>query len=428
MKLKKLILSLIIMLSFSVLTFAQESGSLLNVDTTHLKKLISTYKKLEYVGFSGYIQPQFQIAQEKGIKSFNGGDFGSQVDNRFMLRRGRFRIDYARFNAENMPKLNFVFQFDGTERGFFIRDFWGRIYENKLNYFSIVTGMFARPMGFEINLSSSDRESLERGRMSQLLMKTERDLGAMISFEPKGQKDWRNHIKYDIGLFNGQGLAASADFDSHKDLISRLVLKNVKIHKMILSASISGLFGKIANPSGQEYRINENGKFSLNASDAIAPRTYKGADIQLKIPNKNKMFTELRAEYMSGLQPGLVSSTETPTSLPVLNGVATPFYVRNFNGAYFYFLQNFISPKNQLVVKYDWYDPNTKLAGKEITSELNDAEIKYKTLGLGYIRYVNENLKVVFYYDMPKNEFTSKESSKSDIKDNTLSCRIQYRF
>ena len=100
---------------------------------------------------------------------------------------------------------------------------------------------------------------------------------------------------------------------------------------MILSASVSGLFGKIANPSGQEYRINENGKFTLNTSDAIAPRIYKGADIQLKIPNKNKMFTELRAEYMKGLQPGLVSSTETPTSLPVLNGVATPFYVRNFN-------------------------------------------------------------------------------------------------
>ena len=140
------------------------------------------------------------------------------------------------------------------------------------------------------------------------------------------------------------------------------------------------------------------------------------------------MFTELRAEYMKGLQPGLVSSTETPTSLPVLNGVATPFYVRNFNGAYFYFLQNIVSTKNQVILKYDWYDPNTKLSGKEITTEFNDAEIKYNTLGLGYIRYVNENLKVVFYYDMPKNEFTSKESSKSDIKDNTLSCRVQYRF
>lgn len=420
---------MIIMLSFSVLTYAQESGSLLNVDTTHLKKMLSTYKKLEYVGFSGYIQPQYQFAQEKGIKSFNGGDFGTQVDNRFMLRRGRLRIDYARFNAENMPKLNFVFQFDGTERGFFIRDFWGRIYENKLNYFSIVTGMFARPMGYELNLGSADRESLERGRMSQILMKVERDLGAMVTFEPKGKKDWRNHIKADLGIFNGQGLNASAEFDSQKDLIGRISLKPINLHKkLILSASVSGMFGKMYNPSRQEYRINDSGKFGLQNTDDVAPRQYRGADIQLKIPNKNKMFTEFRAEYMKGLQPGLASSSETPSALPVTNGLAVPYYIRNFDGAYFYFLQNFVSPKNQLVVKYDWYDPNTKLSGKQITNDYNDAEIKYNTLGLGYIRYVNENLKVVFYYEMPKNESTSKESSKTDIKDNTLTCRIQYRF
>ena len=40
--------------------------------------------------------------------------------------------------------------------------------------------MFARPFGFEINYSSSDRESPERGRKSQILMKGERDLDFKI--------------------------------------------------------------------------------------------------------------------------------------------------------------------------------------------------------------------------------------------------------
>src|ERR1700730_12879547 len=157
------------------------------VDTTKDvgKGLLSIYKKFDHIRVGGYIQPQFQVAEEKGIKSYNGGDFPQYVNNRFMLRRGRIRFEYARFSEKNQPTVQFVFQFDGTERGVFIRDFWGRVFEHKWELFAFTTGMFARPFGYEVNLSSSDRESPERGRMSQILMKTERDLGAMASFEPR---------------------------------------------------------------------------------------------------------------------------------------------------------------------------------------------------------------------------------------------------
>ncbi len=409
--------------------FSQESGGLMSADTANMKKIFSTLKKIEFVGFSGYMQPQFQVIQSTGAKSYNGGDFSSNTNNRFMLRRGRFRVDYAKFTKDALPKLNFVFQFDGTERGFAIRDFWGRIYENKLNYFSVTTGMFARPMGFEINLSSGDRETPERGRMSQILMKTERDLGAMISFEPKSTKDWRNHIKIDFGLFNGQGLTSTADFDSHKDIISRVALKQTRISENLwLSGSVSGLFGGLLNLNGSTFEINGNNKYSLVSSTKIAPRKYRGADIQLRIPNKGKMFSEIRLEYISGIQSALQNSTDTPVSLPISNGVASPFYKRRFDGAYFYFLQHIGSQKNQLVAKYDWYDPNKKLSGLEIDDTFSEAEVKYNTVGLGLIRYVNENLKVVFYYELPKNESTNKKEYKRDSKDNSFSTRIQYRF
>ena len=68
--------------------------------------------------------------------------------------------------------------------------------------------------------------------MSQILMKTERDLGAMISFEPRKPDHPLRYLKIDAGLFNGQGLSASADFDSHKDFITRAGLSLIHFQKI----------------------------------------------------------------------------------------------------------------------------------------------------------------------------------------------------
>jgi hypothetical protein len=137
------------------------------------------------IRISGYIQPQFVATNGLGSKNYSGGDFASNSNNRFTLRRGRLRFDYAYLNDKKQLVSEFYLQFDGTERGVFIRDFWGRYWENKWQLFSVTAGMFARPFGYEVNLSSSDRESPERGRMSQILMRTERDLGVMFSINPQ---------------------------------------------------------------------------------------------------------------------------------------------------------------------------------------------------------------------------------------------------
>src|SRR5215218_4972503 len=51
-------------------------------------------KRMENLNFSGYIQPQFQVAQTRGINSYAGGNFPELSKSRFMLRRARFRADY----------------------------------------------------------------------------------------------------------------------------------------------------------------------------------------------------------------------------------------------------------------------------------------------------------------------------------------------
>ena len=218
------------------------------VDTTKEvgKGILGVYKKYDRLKIGGYIQPQFQMASEKGAKSFEGGDFGSQVSNRFMIKRSRVRIDYINFNVDKGPGVQIVFQFDANERGFTMRDVWGRIFENKYKLFSFTTGMFARPFGNEVNYSSSDRESPERGRMSQILMKSERDLGAMISFDARKKLKIKflNNIKVDLGLFNGQGINTTGEFDNTKDLIARVNSKPLRLSKDVqLNLGASLLYG-----------------------------------------------------------------------------------------------------------------------------------------------------------------------------------------
>lgn len=388
----------------------------------------------DHLILSGYFQPQYQVASKEGVKNYSGGDFSAASNNRFLFRRSRLKVEYLNMNDHQKPSLQFVFQLDGTERGISIRDVWGRFFENKYELFSFTVGMFARPFSYEVNLSSSQRESPERGRMSQILMKTERDMGAMITFEPRKKDHPLRYLKIDAGFFNGSGLTAPADYDSHKDFIARIGLKPYPLSKKInFSIAASYLNGGILQSTRYIYSIKDQQKFFRVDSfqtnlGKIAPRKYYGADAQLKIKGKGDCFTELRGEFISGKQTAFANNTATPDALPAAN---ENLYIRKFNGAYFYFLQNIINNKNQVVLKYDWYDPNTSVSEKEIGkagSNLTPADIKYSTLGFGFIHYLNDNAKIMLWYDKVWNEKTDLPGYTTDIADNIFTCRIQFSF
>ena len=398
--------------------------------------LLNLYKKFDHLKISAYIQPQFQVAGSKGIKSFEGGDFSAKVSNRFMLRRSRMRIDYAHFSEGKKPSVQIVFQFDANERAFTVRDVWGRIFENKYKLFSFTVGIFARPFGFETNLSSSDRESPERGRMNQTLMKSERDLGAMFSLDSRRKDNLLKYLKADIGVFNGQGINAGGDFDNSKDIIANLALKSYHLSKQItIGAGVSVLYGSLIQNTKYVYSTGTVlgvKKVIVDSAtgniDQTSPRQYYGANTQLKFKNKKGLTTELRAEFITGKQTGIAASSETPAAL--VTG-ADGFHIRNFNGAYFYLLQQIFNTKNQLLIKYDWYDPNTKVKGNEIGapgSNFTAANIKYHTIGFGYVNYLTENVKLVLYYAKVTNEKTQLAGFTSDVKDDVFTCRLQFRF
>ncbi|MEO7607847.1 MAG: porin [Saprospiraceae bacterium] len=412
------------------------------VDSSGLKGegISSFIQRYVNLRISGYLQPQFQFASAKGSPSFSGGNFAPEVDNRFMIRRGRFRLDYFRTNAANMPSLFFGFQFDGTERGVNIRDFYGKVFENKWNLFSITTGMFPRPFGNEILLSSNARETPERGRMSQLLMNTERDLGVMLSFEPQNKLHKLAWLKMDLGVFNGPGLPAVADIDRHKDLIGRISTKGFNLDKSkrwLIKGGASGYLGGLVQNSRFVYEAKaSNGEYSMVADSSqsnvqgLANRTYGGADVQL-LRKCKAGNTEIRAEFILGTQPATATSSQSPFAVPKdANGQFLPTYIRSFNGAYFYFIQNIFNAHHQIVVKYDWYDPNSVVSGKEVRADkgFTAADIKFNTLGFGYIWYLSDNFKLVLYYDWVQNEHSGITGFEGDANDNIFTARVQYKF
>jgi hypothetical protein len=110
--------------------------------------------------------------------------------------------------------------------------------------------------------------------------------------------------------------------------------------------------------------------------------------------------------------------------------------MRNFNGWYINYVQN-IGLKNQFVAKYDVYNSNSDVNASDIGvtgSNLTAADIKYSTLGLGWVYHWDANVKFILYYDWVWNEKVNSLATgtlapfKNDLKDNVLTLRIQYKF
>lgn len=395
---------------------------LVPADSSSLKPVVLGRSKVQ---FSGYLQAQYQVAAEKGIPSFSGGNFPKDVSNRFMLRRSRLKAVFKSGDDTQLFQTSFTFLIEATERGVAPRDLFGTLSENHFGLFTLSTGLFVRPFGYELTYSSQKRESPERGRMSQLLMKTERDVGVMLTLHPRQLKGWQ----LDLGVFNGPGLSATSDYDSYKDVIGRLQYKTSAQQEGIeFSGGISGYYGGIKSDTMIIFRQKE--KTALFMADTSAsnkgsklPRHYAGADVQCSIPGIAGATT-LRAEWISGRQTGTRFSSETPASLQHLPAV------RHFNGGYFYLLQALGNDNRQLVLKYDFYDPNTAAKGSGIdpAAGFNAADIAYHTFGGGFVWQLMPSLKLTMYYDHVVNEKTSLPGYEQDIRDDVFTLRLQYQF
>ncbi len=433
----KLNFSLLIIALFLTMSIKSQEVEEAPLDTLarSVRGILDEMGKMKRLKITGYVQPQYQYCDSAGAPSFAGGDFAtynsagavtSTYYSRFMMRRGRIKTTYTYENVMLMVNVDF------TEKAAAMRETYAKITDPWLNMFSLTAGLLQTQFGFELTQSSSERETPERARYNQTLFPTERDLGAFGSMVfPKSSK--LNGLKLDVACMNGVG-GVNPEFDSHKDFTGRLQYsKTTKSEKLSFAIGVSYYHGgyRAGKPNDYTFGTLANGDKGFQYAkdtanyDRVAKREYMGADLQASIDWKIGITT-IRAEYIMGENPGTTSSNKSPSAAPT-----SSLYHRNFDGAYFYLIQNIGQSKFQIVAKYDWFDPNIKISGKDIGkagTKTDLADIRFDTYVFGVTYRVNHNLKIMAYYDLVQNEVTEVARYKKDIIDNVFTLRMQIKY
>lgn len=412
---KKLTLLSLLLMSTATAFSQDENLSLDEKNAQRIEVLESKMLKIEGLKISGYIQGQWQWAESTGVPAFgDGGSFNSNTNNRFMVRRGRIKFAYT------YGIVQAVFQPDFTEKGVAIKDAYLAI-TSKDKFIAGQLGVFDRPFGYEISYSSSLRESPERSRVYLSLFPGERDMGAMLTLK-KGE------FTLNAGMFNGNGVGAETD--SQKDFIGRLAWLK-KMNSAQVGAAFSYYGGGVVNPTASNYKYEKNVGFvekNVEKGDA-SRRQYFGIAAQY-LQQWGAGTTNIRVEYLWGRQPGTLKANNDPSGSSF--GVGTdPLYLRDFVGYYAILVQDIGRSKHSIVLKYDYYDPNTQISGDEIGLQKNTgaADVAYSTFGVGYLFRWNSNIRLMAYYDMPTNEnCPNLKDFDSRIKQNVFTARAQVKF
>ncbi|HEX2613507.1 MAG TPA: porin [Fibrobacteria bacterium] len=478
---------LAVTLGLSAAAFAQ-SDSALKEQVTNLKGQVDglnesyletkgTVDKLAKLSFGGYIQAQYQLTGNFGLRDSTspgdsiidttlngggsptvaGGTFPGQSNQRFQIRRARLKATYTGAMSKSVLEL------DASPSSVSLKDAYVQLNEPWLKTFSLTIGNQDMPFGFEIGYSSSAMEAPERTRLENNIFKGEKQLGAKIEANPTEQMGFLQFLNAKAGLFTGTEGGASGtgdEVDRGLEFIGRAGFKApFNDLGLAIDGGVSFLYGKLQAGSDSVFTMSGDTSFIPDVGNKPKRGEWKyyerkitGVDLQVyyTIPVIGDMIggSSLRGEYVQGTQPGTSGSVNTYTNAgatATANASAGNMYIRKFSGWYLQFVQN-VGNSLQGSVRYDVYDPNTDasdgvirrtVAGAGGRKGLNETDLSYKTLGFGLTYFWDANLKFVAYYDMPMNaeEFSPASTAKGsfkpyreDVEDNVLTLRAQLKF
>jgi phosphate-selective porin len=356
--------------------------------------------KLNKIKFSGYIQAEYRDYQSSLVKT-------NDPYSTFLIRRARLKLTY-----EAIDGVKFVLQTDLSTGNLALKDAYAVVNIPKLKDWTLWAGQMNRP-NYEVEYSSSQREVMERSRVTRAIYPGEREIGVKLEYIGSVVP-----LKFQLMAMNGNFTSAQPiDADTKKDLMARLVY-SVKLP----DAGIGIDFGANGYYGGTKVK---NNPFISTVNplmvDSVALGTYldkhwMGGEIQIFADVLGGMA--IKAEYVAGVN-NYASLTGLSGTLAQLLG--DPNKVRNFSGYYIYLIKN-IGAKNQFVAKYDYYDPNTKTYGDASTA----SELNFKTTTVALQHYLNDNIRLSLQYEMPRNE--TNTAVPNDLKDNTLTVRVQAKF
>ena len=426
--------------SFLATAQVQENGSTTDPIVEQLETTVNNLspivERLNKFKFSGYIQTDLQIGDKEASFKVGAGKFSEENRAvRFGVRRGRLKLTYN----DNIREVasNAVLQVDITEKGVNIKDAYFSFTDPWIKWLSVQTGIFDRPFGNEISYSSSLRESPERSTGCQELFPGERDLGAMLVVAAPSSSVLSG-LKLEAGLFSGNGIASASagangtlDFKNKKDFISHLHYKK-SFDIVQFGVGTSFYYGGVIHGNDTTWKMTDKKYVIVDnvKKGDYSQRMYWGIDAQLVVSSKLGM-TNIRAEYIIGEQPGTASSFRSPNTNSVSSAQV---YRRNISSYYVILVQDF-GVRNALVLKYDAWNPSTKIAGDDIKSPDNKGtgvrDIALSNFGIGYLFRLNNNIRLMAYYDMGLNE-TSKNLTNEGYdrkrKRDIITIRAQYKF
>ncbi|HWB63895.1 MAG TPA: hypothetical protein VG603_10320 [Chitinophagales bacterium] len=425
-----------------------------------LKRIDKILNILREFRFQAYIQPEWQRADTTGVTTtgplgttgvgaFQGGTFPAASNNRFILRRGRFKFSFEHKNGKDLKIIDFAFQFDATERGFFIKDFYGRIIDPWIGWFGLQGGVFARPFGYETPSFPAFSESPEFAAVNQAIMPNEVELGEALVIESPAKFE-PVYLRVDASIVNGQGIGVgltnqTGSYQSRKDFIGRIKVGrswDLGKARVGLNGSVSYYYGGVLQTTNYvfEYAKDSTGqayyKNIASPKDVlkkIYKREYYGANLEFKA-DYNIGTTTLRGEFIAGQQPGGATSSSVPLG-QINSPPISDLYLRHFMGASVLFDQAFKvklknhTMMNDITVKYDFYDPQAQVKGTDLAllRGFSITDIKYSTLGVGYTFTPYNWFKLIVWYDHVMNEKASIPGFASDYKkDDVLTIRTQF--
>lgn len=406
----------------------------------------SDLSKLTKIKVSGYIQAQYQNFENPAV----------QPDNYFSLRRVRVKFTY-----ETTDGVKFVLCPDFTPGNFVLIDAYVVLNDHWTKAFSLWAGKFNRP-NYEVEYSSSQREVMERSLVIRTLYPGERAIGAKLEYNPINVP-----VHVQLALLNGaDGLSINnasgtnlnstenKDFDNGKDLMVRAYYNLSLGNFGGLDFGAHGYWGSLKSNALKTLSSDYSTIKDANVGDAVK-RNWIGGEFQLFADVWGGL--SIKGEYIAGKNASIgyspIAASGTTATTP---GVAN--FQNNFSGYYVYLIKN-LGKKNQFALRYDYYDPNTDISGKEVSiakytsSDVTTlksrvsgkSDLATGTISLALHHYFDDNLRISLNYDIVKNEkvgtanavtesYTNNDGTKGTldyskvVNQNVLTLRIQAKF
>ena len=450
-------LSLIALMLISALTYnanAQEAtvnekltevNDKVNGLTERLATDEADLQKLTKIKVSGYIQAQYQNFESLAV----------QPTNYFSLRRVRVKFTY-----EAADGVKFVLCPDLSPGNFALKDAYVVLNDRWTKAFSLWAGKFNRP-NYEVEYSSSSRELAERSTIIRTLYPGERAIGAKLEYNPVNVP---LHVQF--ALLNGaDGITINdaskvnlnstenKDFDNYKDIMIRATY-NLQLGSFGgLDFGAHGYFGSLKSMATNTYSSDYTSVKTAAIGDAVK-RNWLGGEFQLYADVLGGL--SVKGEYIAGKNASIGFAPVTANGVVTTPGVAN--FQNNFAGYYLYFIKN-LGKKNQFAFRYDYYDPNTDISGKDVAVKgyaanattakrtSGKSDLATSTFGFALHHYFDDNLRISLNYDIVQNEkvgsagLLTEDYTKADgtkvakgldysnvINQNVLTLRIQAKF